>query len=151
MSIISLKNIHKSFVDGIIPQKHPVLNDISFQVHQGKTVAIIGPNGAGKTTTIKIIMGFLFPDSGEVRVFDQPPGRPDARRKIGYVSDHPNFYEYITGREFLHYCGKLYGLSEAQIDHAINTYSEKMDISYALDKKLRSYSRGMGQRLNYPG
>lgn len=148
MIILNLTKVTKYFQDGIIPQKKFALREIHFDVHEGESVALIGPNGAGKTTTIKLIMGFIFPNHGIIKVFNRNAGNPHILQKIGYVSDHPNFYEYLTGEEYLYYCGKLYGLSDEIITKQIKKYTEQLEIEHALKQKLRSYSRGMGQRLN---
>lgn len=147
--VVSFQDITKYFVDGLIPKRKMALDGVSFELEKGKTYACLGPNGAGKTTTIKIMLGFLFPSKGNVRLFSLPPDNPRARYRAGYVSDYPNFYEYLSGKEYLHFCGELYGLSGSDLEKHIPLMLEKVNLQDAADKKLRDYSRGMAQRLNF--
>ena len=77
------------------------LSDVSFQAECGEVCAFLGPNGAGKTTSINILMGFLFPDSGDVQVLGFPPGDIRAKEKIGFLPENFAFYRHLTAPELL--------------------------------------------------
>ena len=149
MSIIQFRNVSKHFEDGIIPKKVQVLEDVNFTIEPGNTYAFLGPNGAGKTTTIKLMLNFLQPSSGKITIFDTTPQKSKTREKIGYVSDHPYFYEYLTAREYLKFCADLYNLHKNQIIGKINSMLKLVGLSDSSEMKLRKFSRGMGQRLSF--
>lgn len=149
MSVIQFKNVSKHFEDGIVPKKIQVLNDVSFTIEPGSTYAFLGPNGAGKTTTIKLILNFLQPSSGDIKIFDTSPQNSQIRKKIGYVSDHPYFYEYLTAREYLQFCAELYHLPKNQTVEKIHSMLKLVGLGESAEVKLRKFSRGMGQRLSF--
>ncbi len=78
---------------------HQALNKVCFTVHSGKTVGFIGPNGAGKTTTLHILLGFIAPDCGTARILGEDARSARSRSRIGYPSEHPECYKFLTGRE----------------------------------------------------
>jgi len=149
MKPIEFRNVAKYFEDGIIPKRSYALKEISFTLEEGKTYAYLGPNGAGKTTTIKILMDFLKPSNGQVTVMGNSPSDPAGRKKIGYVSDHPYFYEYLTAKEYLAFCGELYQMDAADIKSRSEEMFKLVGLTDAKDMKLRKFSRGMGQRLSF--
>jgi len=148
-AVVSFDRVTKYFKDGIIPKKKYALHEISFDISPGKTYAYLGPNGAGKTTSLKLILGFLFPSSGKISLFENTPDVPASRQRIGYVSDYPHFYEYLSGSEYLHLCGNLYRLEKSDINEIIPKVLNRVGLADAGDTKLRKYSRGMAQRLNF--
>jgi len=146
MSAISLKEIYKTYKKGL-RQRILAVKNLSFAVEQGEIFGFVGPNGAGKSTTIKILMGLIFADRGEARLFDLPCSHPKARAKVGFVPEQPALYDHLTGAEFLHFAGELYGLSKKNfMEHALKLL-EKVGLKEAMDLKLRHYSKGMQQRL----
>src|SRR5687767_11254997 len=88
------------------------VRDLTLDVPAGELFAFLGPNGAGKTTTIKMMVGLLFPTSGEVRIggYDLAREGEKARQLLSYVPDQPFLYEKLTGREFLQFIADMYGL-----------------------------------------
>ena len=146
MSAISLKEIYKTYKKGL-RQKILAVKNLSFAVEQGEIFGFVGPNGAGKSTTIKILMGLIFADRGEARLFDLPCSHPKARAKVGFVPEQPALYDHLTGAEFLHFAGELYGLSKKNFMEQALKLLEKVGLKEAMDLKLRHYSKGMQQRL----
>ena len=106
MTILQLKNVYKSF------GKLEVIKDLSFSVEEHSVFGFIGKNGAGKTTTMKMILGFLRPDSGEIYVCGERVsyGNTKTNRHIGYLPDVPEFYGYMNPKEYLKFCGDITGL-----------------------------------------
>ena len=124
------------------------LKDVSFSVEPGQVYGFIGPNGAGKSTTIKVLTGLLNFDSGKVLVNGISPRDVKSRRFVGYSPEQPYFYDYLTGRELLRFYGKLVGLDGAELDKRIEWALELLHANKDwIDRRLRSYSKGMMQRV----
>jgi len=122
---------------------------LSLDVHRGELFAFLGPNGAGKTTTIKMIVGLLAPNEGDVRVCGHEIGSNGiaAKARMAYVPDQPFLYEKLSGREFLHFVAEMYGLTIAERDRAIEELIRRLDLLEFLDHLTESYSHGMKQKI----
>lgn len=127
----------------------PAVNGVSFDVKKGQVVALIGPNGSGKTTTLAMLTGQLFPQKGEVRVegFAMGPDALEARRRIGFVPDRPDLYEYLTGRQYVRYVAGMYGVRAQDSDRLSEKWWDRFDLTEARDQLLKTYSHGMRQRV----
>lgn len=123
------------------------LHGIRFRVEPGECVGFIGANGAGKSTTIKVLMGFLFPTAGEARVFGEPAGTVESRRRIGYLPEVALYYPFMKARELLELYGGLHGLSRAQLRERIPPLLEQVGLGGKGEILLRNFSKGMQQRL----
>jgi len=127
---------------------YEALKKISFRVEKGKVYSLLGSNGAGKTTIIKIITGLLKADSGTVFIDGK---RSDSDKSIksrfGYMPEHPDLYDRLTGREFLCMNGRLHKVKEKRLDKKINRLAGELNISEALDSEMGSYSKGMKQKI----
>jgi len=117
------------------------LRDISFEVDRGEVLGLLGPNGAGKTTTIKVALGLMRPSSGSVATGGL------GRESIGYLPENPYFYDYLSGREFLHLAGRLFGLDRRQRCDRVEHLLDEVGLNDAADRHLRKYSKGMLQRI----
>lgn len=125
------------------------LNNVSFAINKGRCVGLIGVNGAGKTTTLKILSGLINATKGKV-LFSGRPIVNDYmafKEKIGYLSQYPKFYEWMTGNEFLSYISDLYGISPAVKKKRIDEVMEIVNLTGSGKKKISGYSGGMKQRL----
>lgn len=146
--MIKIEHLHKTYRSGFLMKPKLALKDVSFSVEPGQVYGFIGPNGAGKSTTIKVLTGLLNYDSGTVLVNGISPRDVKSRRFIGYSPEQPYFYDYLTGRELLRFYGKLVGLDGAELDKRIGL---ALDLLHAnkdwIDRRLRSYSKGMMQRV----
>ena len=146
--MIKIEHLHKTYRSGFLMKPKLALKDVSFSVEPGQVYGFIGPNGAGKSTTIKVLTGLLNYDSGTVLVNGISPRDVKSRRFIGYSPEQPFFYDYLTGRELLRFYGKLVGLDGAELDKRIGW---ALDLLHAnkdwIDRRLRSYSKGMMQRV----
>ena len=125
------------------------VRDLSLCVRRGELFAFLGPNGAGKTTTIKLIVGLLRADAGEVHVCGHEMGSNGlaAKAQLAYVPDQPFMYEKLTGREFLHFVSEMYGLSAVRRDTVMEALVQRLDLGEFLDQLTESYSHGMKQRV----
>lgn len=146
--MIQVRNVSKTYYTDFFRRPLPSLKDISFEVAPKQIVGFIGPNGAGKSTLIRMLVGLSQPTSGEILVFGGSPLIPKNRSKMGYLPELPYFYDYLSGGEFLRYMGKLYGLTQKEFDASLKIILEKLEIPELwLNKKLRSFSKGMLQKL----
>ncbi|WP_338027377.1 ABC transporter ATP-binding protein [Colwellia maritima] len=115
-------------------------------LNEGEVLGLFGHNGAGKTTMMKLILGVISPSSGSVEVMGMAPDSKEAwhcRTKIGYLPENVSFYEQLTGLEVLTYFAKLKGFSKKQ---AIDLL-EQVGITHAMKRQVKTYSKGMRQRL----
>jgi ABC-2 type transport system ATP-binding protein len=123
------------------------LSDVSFEVSSGEVCAFLGPNGAGKTTSISILMGFLFADSGDVRVRGFAPGDVRAKQQIGFLPENFAFYKYMTAPELLRLHINLAGMQTDRLEELIAGLLVKVKLYGYEGLKIGKYSRGMVQRL----
>ena len=125
------------------------LDDVTLHVKGGELFGFIGPNGAGKTTAIKLMTGILAPDSGSVNMagHDMAADRLAAQRLIGYVPDGNDLYDRLTGMEYLNFMADIYQVSAAQRKNHIEKYLSLFDLEGAVNSQIRSYSKGMKQKL----
>lgn len=142
MDMISVSHVQKSF------GSHEIIKDLSFKVPENTIYGFIGKNGAGKTTTMKMILGLYSIDSGEILVNGKPViyGQNKTNQYIGYLPDVPEFYNYMTPREYLKLCGEITGISRNELDKQISEYLELVGLEKA-NKRIQGFSRGMKQRL----
>ena len=149
MSVISVKGLSKSFQKGLGSKKVSVLKNITFSVAEGKVTGFLGANGSGKTTTMKCLLDLIWPDQGECRFFGNQKLHSKLWSRIGFLPEHPYFYDFLTGEEFLFFYGRLSRskYSKADLKSRINMLLKKMDLSKDRDKKLRQYSKGMLQKI----
>lgn len=142
MSILTLNNVSKKF------GTKQVVKDLSFEVPQNKVFGFIGKNGAGKTTTMKMILGLVKPDEGEIIVNGEKVnfGQTSTNKYIGYLPDVPEFYGYMTTREYLKLCGKITGMKDSEIKTKVEELLELVGLSDE-KKRIKGFSRGMKQRL----
>ena len=142
MDMLTISHVSKSFGE------NKVIDDLSFSVKQHTIFGFIGQNGAGKTTTMKMILGLLQFDKGEILVNQEPVhfGQTNTNQYIGYLSDVPEFYGYMTPKEYLILCGKITGMSKEQMENRIIETLKLVGL-HSIDKRIYGFSRGMKQRL----
>ncbi len=144
MTLLRLSGIIKKF-------ENFTLGPLDLNIKEGEIYGLIGPNGSGKTTTLKIIMGLLIPDQGEI-VFKGKRIKErfeDYKKFIGFIPDSPFVYPYLSGYEHLLYVAKLYKMDgEKEIKNKINFYSELFGMNSWIDTQSRFYSHGMRQKIS---
>ena len=146
--MIRVENLRKTYRLGFSRKPVEALRGVSIQVNEGDLYGFIGPNGAGKSTTIKILLGLLSPGSGQALLMGEPAGSPASREKVGFLPEQPYFYDYLTGQEFLLFYGPLSPLSGKSLKLRIDEVAETVGIKPDwLRRKLRTYSKGMLQRM----
>ncbi len=142
MNILEVKDLHKSF------GSKTVLDGLTFSVSEGSVFGFIGRNGAGKTTTMKMILGLLQPDSGEITVCGERVryGNTPTNKYVGCLPDVPEFYSYMTAREYLRLCGEVTGMKQSEIKKRSGELLELVGLANE-KHRIKGYSRGMKQRL----
>lgn len=115
------------------------LDDVSFSLTPGRTLAIFGPNGAGKTTLLKVLAGLIRPNGGSSHV-------DGGRRATGWIGHHSHLYDHLTVLENLHFWASLYGVSPAQRGPRAALVLERLGIADRADQPVWSLSRGLAQR-----
>jgi ABC-2 type transport system ATP-binding protein len=146
--ILSVSGLSKSYGVGFLArERRPALVDLDLEVFRGEVFGYLGPNGSGKTTTIKTLMGLVFPDRGEGQVLGLPLRDPGWRARVGYLPEHPYFYDYLTPSEYLDYVGRLFGLGPATRRERATALLELVGLQASREVPVRRFSKGMGQRL----
>jgi ABC-2 type transport system ATP-binding protein len=145
--VVQIENIRKVFRVGFWGRRVTAVDQLSLDVRRGEVFGFLGPNGAGKTTTLKMLMGLIYPTSGQARIFGHPVGDPAAKAKLGFLPESPYFYDYLTSQEFLSFYGHLFGLWGAVLNRRVDELLELVGMTHARDLQLRKFSKGMLQRV----
>ena len=148
--MIEFDKVSKKFKNNFWEKDFTALNEVSFKINQGDLVGFLGANGAGKTTLIKILMDFSRQDSGSVS-FNNSLGlnSNEIKNNIGYLPERAYLYPHLTGREFLSMISELHSIEKRDAIKRIEDLSNKLQISHALDRQVKTYSKGMQQRLGF--
>ena len=139
-TLVSLSDVSKSY------KQLDVLQSISMSLQQGEVMGLFGHNGAGKTTMMKLILGVISPTAGSVEVMGIAPDSKEAwhsRSKVGYLPENVSFYEQLTGLEVLTYFARLKGFNKKTAVDLL----EQVGITHAMKRQVKTYSKGMRQRL----
>jgi ABC-2 type transport system ATP-binding protein len=145
--IVRVDQVVKDFRPGFGLRRKRVLHGISFRVREREIFGFIGPNGAGKTTTLKVLMGLIRATSGNASILGHDVSETAFRRHVGFLPENPYFYDYLTGREILEFYAKLSGVSRQRRSRRVAELLDLVGLSAAMDDRLRSYSKGMLQRI----
>lgn len=143
--MLKLQNISKTYGKG----KVKAVDNVNLEIRPGEIFGFLGPNGAGKTTTIKMIVGLLKPDEGNIfleniNVWEEPL---KAKSQISYVPDTPEIYDKLKGIEYLNFIADMYEIPKDIRHERIEKYLEVFDLKHAIGDIIGSYSHGMKQKL----
>ena len=147
--MIDIRNISKSYNKGSVK----AVDSLNLKVSKGEIFGFLGPNGAGKTTTIKMIIGLLNPDSGNILIDGTDITKEPliAKKMLGYVPDNPNLYDRLTGMEYLNFMADVYQVPVDKRKERIEHYLEMFDLKDAAVDLIKSYSHGMKQKTALTG
>jgi ABC-2 type transport system ATP-binding protein len=123
------------------------VRNLTLDVSRGEVFGFLGPNGAGKSTSVKMLLGLVFPTSGEAQILGCPVGDVKTRGKVGFLPEHFRFYDWLTPTELLRLHGRLYGMSHAKLREHIPVLLDLVGLTPHRDKQLRDFSKGMLQRI----
>jgi len=145
--VVRVRDIVKDFRPGFGVRKKRVLHGISFDVREGEIFGFVGPNGAGKTTTLKVLMGLIRASAGEASILGHDVSETEFRRHVGFLPENPYFYDYLSGREILDFYARLCGVPRSRRSERVATLLDWVGLTHAADSRLRTYSKGMQQRV----
>jgi ABC-2 type transport system ATP-binding protein len=141
------RGLEKEFRLGLGLRRVHAVRGVDLEVRSGEIFGYLGPNGAGKTTSMKMAMGLIQPTAGTVGVLGGTIAEPAIRRRIGYLPEHPFFYDYLTAFEILDFFGQLYEIPRKERRRRIEELLALVDLEEARDRTLRRFSKGMLQRV----
>ena len=145
--MINCDRISKSYPVGWLKRlRKQALGGVSFTVGRNEVFGMIGLNGAGKSSILKVLMGFVRPDSGTALVANSPAGSATNRRLIGYLPEHPSLYPNLSVTEHLQFSARIGGLSSPQAMERIRTVLDQVGLSEVAKTPIKRFSKGMTQR-----
>jgi ABC-2 type transport system ATP-binding protein len=146
---VEIDNLTKDYEVGFWRQrKVRALDQLSLKVGRGEIFGFLGANGAGKTTTLKLLMRLMYPTGGAASILGHDIDDISMHARIGYLPEHPYFYDYLTAREFLEYCAELFGYARAERKTRAAEMLRRVRLDEkSWDKQLRKFSKGMLQRV----
>lgn len=144
--MIIIDNLTKTYKSFSGNKTNPVIKNLNLTINRGESFGFLGPNGAGKSTVIKILMDFIRCDSGTLTINGNDVRNPAARGDIGYLPEHPLFYDHLSAEEILRFGGHIAGMDEDVLEKRIELLLDRLLLSHAKKKNVRTYSKGMMQR-----
>lgn len=146
--MIEIKNVNKTYNGNI-----EAIKDLSITISPGEIVGFIGLNGAGKTTLIKMLTGVLKPDCGQILIdgFDIVKDPIKAKQIVGYMSDSPDMFLRLTGREYIHFLSDIYEVSKEEREKRAKDLCDKFQLNDVLEKPMQGYSHGTRQKMMVVG
>jgi ABC-2 type transport system ATP-binding protein len=144
---IAVTRLTKIFPTPFHRQSVVAVRDLDLRVEAGEVYGLLGPNGSGKSTTLKIILGLIAPTRGRTEIFGRDSRSVQSREAVGFLPENPYFYKYLTAEETLRFFGRLCGLGGAALKKRIDELIELVGLTHARDRRLRTYSKGMLQRI----
>jgi len=145
--IVETRSLTKVYRDFWGRPKKTALNALDLQIRKGEIFGLLGPNGSGKTTTIKLILGLLFPTSGEAFVFGQPAVDVRKNERIGYLPEESYLYRFLNAEETLDFYGRLFDMPTKVREERAADLIRRVGLENDKKRTLREYSKGMRQRI----
>lgn len=146
MALIEIRKLSKFFKKNFSKRVIHALKSISLEVNEGEVFGFLGPNGAGKSTTIKLLLNLIRPTSGSLTIDGKAVSEKSVRRSIGYLPENPYFYDHLSAAELLRFGGKSCNMDDRAIQSRSAALLGELDLTHAMKRPLRSYSKGMVQR-----
>ena len=141
--MLRIENLSKKYGDKV------AVDNLSLHIKPGEIYGFIGHNGAGKTTTLKSVVGILQFDSGEIYIGNESvKSNPiECKKKIAYIPDNPDLYEFMTGIKYLNFIADIFGVEVDERQSRIRKYADMFEITKDLAQPIAAYSHGMKQKL----
>src|SRR6266700_45655 len=148
-TVIEIDSLTKEYEAGFLRKRRTrALDTLSLTVEKGQIFGFLGANGAGKTKTLKLLMRLIYPTSGTARILGHDISDISMHARIGYLPENPYFYDYLTAREFLSYCGQLFGQNAGTRASRTEALLTRVNVEKkSWDLQLRKFSKGMLQRV----
>lgn len=147
--MVEFDNVWKTYAAEFGSSRNTALKGVSFSLPRGATLGLIGANGAGKSTSIRLIMDFIRPDGGNIRIQGRSPAESSLRNAIGYLPEIASFPASLTLMDMLRYVGATHGLSKDTLSRQSERWMRDLELWEARKRPLRSYSKGMQQRASF--
>ena len=145
--VIETRSLTKIYRDFWGRQKVRALNALDLEVRRGEIFGLLGPNGSGKSTTIKLLLGLLFPTSGQALVFGKDATEVTKNERVGYLPEESYLYKFLNAEETLDFYGRLFDMSAETRRRRSNELIEMVGLNWARRRQLREYSKGMTRRI----
>ena len=145
--VIEARGLAKVYRDFWGRQKVRALQGLDLQIRRGEIFGLLGPNGSGKTTTIKLLLGLLFPTSGQAFVMGRPASDVTKNERIGYLPEESYLYKFLNAEETLDFYGRLFSLPKKVRKERTAQLLDRVGIAGARKRQLREYSKGMTRRI----
>jgi ABC-2 type transport system ATP-binding protein len=145
--VIETRSISKVYRDFWGRQKVRALKALDLEIHRGEIFGLLGPNGSGKTTTIKLILGLLFPTSGQALVFGRDATDVKKNERIGYLPEESYLYRFLNAEETLDFYGRLFNMAAPLRRQRTADLIDMVGLGWAKRRQLREYSKGMTRRI----
>lgn len=145
--VIEARNLTKVFRDFWRRPKVCAVKGINLEIKRGEIFGLLGPNGSGKSTTIKMILGLLYPTSGDLTVLGKSPRDVAAKAKIGFMPEESYLYKYLTAVEILNFYANLYGLSGIAKKEIVERLITQVGLTAARNRPIGEFSKGMARRV----
>ena len=145
--VIETRNLTKVYRDFWGRQKVRALKALDLEVRRGEIFGLLGPNGSGKTTTIKLLLGLLFPTSGQALVFGREATDVTKNERIGYLPEESYLYRFLNAEETLDFYGRLFNMPRMVRRQRVADLIELVGLGWAKRRQLKEYSKGMTRRI----
>lgn len=143
----SIKDLRYTYISG--KKEVEALKGVDLSVGEGEIFGFIGPNGAGKTTTIKLLLGILTPDGGEVNIFGDSPKKEKTRQVVGYMPEVADYYKYLTPKELLTMYGNIFRIDKKVLKLRVEELLCLVDLEAESNRLMRTFSKGMLQKVSF--
>jgi len=146
-AVIEIRNLSKIYRDFWGRKKVQAVKSLSLDVMKGEVFGLLGPNGSGKTTTMKMLLGLLFPTSGEMTILGKPASDVSKNERIGYLPEESYLYRFLNADETLDFYGRLFNMTAADRARRSDELIEMVGLGKARRRQLKEYSKGMTRRI----
>jgi ABC-2 type transport system ATP-binding protein len=145
--VVQTRSLSKIYRDFWGRQKVRALKSLDLEVRKGEIFGLLGPNGSGKSTTIKLLLGLLFPTSGQALVFGKDATEVSKNERIGYLPEESYLYKFLNADETLDFYGRLFDMPTKVRQERIEELIEMVGLKWARRRQLKEYSKGMTRRI----
>jgi ABC-2 type transport system ATP-binding protein len=146
-NVIEIRNLSKVYRDFWGRKKVQAVKSLSLDVKKGEVFGLLGPNGSGKTTTIKMLLGLLFPTSGEIRILGRNAADVEKNERIGYLPEESYLYKFLNADETLDFYGRLFKIPAKERAERADRLIKMVGLDVARRRQLKEYSKGMTRRI----
>ena len=148
-AVIETRELSKIYKDFWGRPRHKGLDRLSISIEPGEVFGLLGPNGSGKTTTFKLLLGLIFPSSGEAKLLGKPPTDVAVKARLGFLPEETYLYRWLNADETLDFFGRLFNLDRATRKKRADELIERFGLAHARKRQIREYSKGMTRRVGF--